>query len=251
MLKKLVVIAFLALALSAWVSSNEPDPTVTITLADAQKVSDGCRVNGVRFKFPISYAYRDYSKKIHGWPNVPKKLHDGVIAWREVDFLNIQVLYPDLEPITKANYKEFEVLGVGRMITIHLTHFRPWDYYFENTHPQKKKLSEDPKVPGMSHYYWRSDDEYYSHDVNNPDLVMVSCPDQNVYKHPSPSCSVVSAYRPAADIIELEGMEGAIFRLEYSFSASYLTNWREIDAKVKKVFDQFIREANKTPDEQI
>jgi hypothetical protein len=163
-----------------------------------------------------------------------------------VDFIHIYALLPDLAPLSENNLAEFETLSRGKKIRASLTHIRPWDYYFKNSFPQAERRPESPEVPGMLHYYQTeigSSDMYLSHSYATPDLTMITCPDQNFRHVPSPHCTIETSYRPAPDLVASVHIEGVIFRLEYEFSSQYLSQWRDIDKKLKSLFDQFIRNA--------
>ena len=96
----------------------------------------------------------------------------------------------------------------------------------------------------MLHYYdVLKVDMYLNHAYASDDLTMITCPDQSVYHYPSPACEIKTSYRPAAGLLEAQHEPDAIFYLEYHLSSKYLPQWRDIDKKLKALFDQFIRNA--------
>jgi hypothetical protein len=220
---------------------NMPKETLT-TLAEAKKINLSSSVDGVNFDVPLTYLFPGYSHKDGGWFAVPKGETDGTVR-PAIDFVTIHALLPDLAPLREDNLAEFEVLGNGKKVRASLTHIRPWDYYFKNFFPQAERRPESPEVPGMLHYYEHKTDLYLSHGYATPDLTVIRCIDQNFAHDVSPSCKVETSYRPAPDLVASAHIEGAIFRLEYTFSSQYLSQWREIDKNLKSLFDQFIRTA--------
>ena len=250
-LLKMILCRFAVLMSVLWISgcsiAEEQAEYVSIPLKDASKYSLRASVAGVPFNVPVSLSYRGYSKEFHGWPHLRKAYLDDSGTRLPFDYINIEALYPDMTPIDENNFKEFEVLGHGKRVAITLTYFRPWDYYFKHTLPLEKKLPESPDMPGMHHYFTRGYADYYlSHNYSTPDLTRVRCHRQSHWKHPSPGCVVETSYRPDSGLMATIGTNGAIYRLEYRFAASYLPHWREMDAKIKAMFDQFIRGAVKT-----
>lgn len=221
---------------------NEP----LTTLAEAKKINLSSSVDGVNFDVPLTYLYRGYSHKDGGWLAVPKGETNGTER-PSIDFITIYALLPDLAPMSEENLAEFEVLGHGKKVMASLTHFRPWDYYFKHFFPPSERRPESLEVPRMSHYYEHRHDLYFSHGYATPDLTMITCADQSFSHDVSPSCKIETSYRPAHDLVASEHIEGAIFRLEYTFSSQYLSQWRDIDKNLKSLFDQFIRNAAQHP----
>lgn len=224
--------------------SMKPKEPIT-TLAEAKKISIHSSVDGVHFDVPLTYHFRGYNQKNHGWPGV---VSEGQIAGTErpaVDFINIFALLPDLDLMNEENLAEFLALGNGKKLMASLTHYRPWDYYFNNSFSSEEQRSESPEVKGMLHYYDPSakHDMYFSHDHATDELTRITCNDQTFFHDVSPSCGIETSYRPPSDLIVSKYTEDTIFRLEYHYSSQYLSQWREIDQKLKSLFDQFIRNA--------
>ena len=226
------------------------DEVVLVTLEDAPNITIKTSVSGVGFDIPLNYFYRGYTKG-YGWLSFSKEDIEGTRR-EEVDFLNLYMLYPDFSPATKENLKEFQVLGWGKRIMVGFTHFRQWGFDFNKSFDfdQSGLREEDPQVPGMYHYYWHQTDRYLkysynaSHDRVLPDQTAISCDDQEIRKRPSPSCEVKTTYRPSAELKKLEGINAdMVWELKYTFSASYLSEWQKIDAHLKGLFDQFLKNA--------
>lgn len=225
----------------------KPKEPIT-TLAEARKINIHSSVDGVHFDVPLTYHFRGYNKKAKGWPGVSKGQIEGTER-PAVDYIHVYALLPDLAPMSEENLAEFEVPGHGKKVVASLTHFRPWDYYFKNTFPRTERRAESPEVPGMLHRYdpVAHYDLYLDQTVPSPDLTRITCRDQTFRRHASPACEVETSYRPALDIIASEHIEGTVFRLEYYVPSPYLSQWREIDGKLKALFDQFIRDAARHP----
>jgi hypothetical protein len=222
-----------------------PKEPVT-TLAEANKINIASSVDGVAFDVPLTYHFRGYDQKEHGWTDVSK----GQIAGTErpvVDYIHIVALVPDLAPMNEENLADFEVPGWGKTVMVSLTHImQPWDHYFKDVLPNAEKRPESPEVLGMLHYYQTeigSSDIYLSNGYATPDLTMITCRDQKVDPVPSPSCQIETSYYPPPAVLASLHKEGAIFRLKYEFSSQYLSRWRDIDKKLKSLFDQFVLNA--------
>jgi hypothetical protein len=231
----------------AVMQTMKPKEPVT-TLGEAKKINIHSSVDGVYFDVPLTYHFRGYDRKAKGWHTVTRGQIEGTER-PAIDYIHIYALLPDLVPMSEENLAEFEAPGWGKIVRASLTHIRPWDYYFKNFFEKTTERRPDsPAVPGMQHYYTDlRDDMYLSHDHATPDLTRITCSDQNFHRDVSPACKVETSYRPAQDIIASEHIEGAIFRLEYHFSSQYLSQWQEIDKKLKLLFDQFIRNTAQNP----
>ncbi|MGZ3823171.1 MAG: hypothetical protein ACXVB6_21430, partial [Mucilaginibacter sp.] len=219
--------------------SMKPKESIT-TLAEAKKINIHSSVDGVHFDVPLTYHFRGYDQKNHGWPGVP----EGQISGTErpaVDFIHIYALLPDLVPMNEENLAEFEVLGNGKKVMASLTHYRPWGYDFSRL----QLKPDNPKIQKMLYYYRQTSKEYLylSHNYATPDLTAIECHDPSFWHDVSPSCKVITFYDIPPKLIESMHTDGVKFRLEYHFSSQYLEHWREIDQKLKSLFDQFIRNA--------
>src|SRR5271169_4206037 len=212
------------------------------TLAEAKKINIAASVKGVNFDVPLTYLFRGYSHKDGGWVDVVNKVEIAGTVRPSVDYINIYALMPDMAPLSEDNLADFEVPSWGKRVTVSLTHIiRPWDYYFKNVFPNAERRPESSEVPGMLHYYEnRSSDIYLSHGYATPDLTKITCDDPKISHVPFPSCTIETSYRPPPVLMTSIHKEGTIFRLEYHFSSQYLSQWRDIDQKLKSLFDQFI-----------
>ena len=216
-----------------------------IPLAEAGHTYAFATVNGIEFAVPLNYFFRGYNQENGGWVDY----HPEVAA---IDFLTIEALLPDLEPVTKSNLADFEALGFGKVVTASLTHFRPWDYYFKNSFQYAKRLPDSPQVPGMLHYYDMLGDIYLSYPYASKELTVIRCPeftcaDIKIIHGVSPYCEVETFYYPPSELVATEPDKKTIFRLEYTFSIKYISQWRDIDSKLKSLYDQFIRNAQRQP----
>lgn len=225
--------------------SITPQEKIT-TLAEAKKISLHSSVDGVHFDVPLAYHFRDYNQQLHGWVGVSQ----GQIEGKErpaVDYINIDALLPDVSPVNEENLAEFEVLGWGKKMRAAITHMRknPWDYYFEHAFKRVQRQPDSPEMPGMLHYYDppARADMYFSHDHPTDELIRIRCPDVKFHHQSSPSCKVETSYRPAPELVASKHIEGAIFYLEYVLPSQYVGQWREVDRKLKSLFDQFIKNA--------
>lgn len=245
---KIQIAVVLTLLLSACSWADEENFLVTIE--EAPNVIIKTSVSGVGFDIPLNYFYRGYTKG-YGWMALPKEVIKGKKRIEE-DFLALYVLYPDFTPVTKDNLPEFQKLGWGRMIRATFTHFRQWGYDYNRSFEfdQSGLLPEDPKVPGMFHYY-RNKSHFYtrynynaSHDRIAPDQTEIRCKDQAFFKHKSPACELRTTYRPSLELRQLAGIdEDRVWELKITFSVSYLSQWKVIDRHFKELFDQFLKAA--------
>ncbi len=220
---------------------KEPPKETLTTLAHAKKIDMPSVVDGVTFDVPLTYFFRGYSVKDGGWFAVQEGKTEVI------DFITIYGLMPDLAPLSEENLAEFEKLGWGKQVTASLTHRRSWDYFFKNSFNEDYERRPDtPRLPGMLHYYlvWGKADTYLSRAYATDDLTMITCNDQSIHHDASPSCGVQTSYVPAPELLVAQHLDkAAIFYLEYHFSSQYLSQWRDIDKKLKALFDQFIRNA--------
>ncbi len=180
------------------------------TLAEAKKITIRVSVDGVNFDVPLVYDFRGYNQQLHGWVGVPQ----GQIEGKEslsVDYVEVDALLPDIK----------------------------------NTFGRLQRQPDSPEVPGLLHYYdsLGKADMYFSHDYPTDELISIHCSDEKIFHYKSPSCKAETSYRPAPDLVAAKHIEGAIFHLEYSLPSQYISQWREIDRKLRSLFDQFIKNA--------
>lgn len=242
----------LALLVLSSCSQVEEKP-VLVTLEDAPKVIVKTSVSGVGFDVPLNYLYRGYTKG-RGWYFNSR---DDIEGKRRatVDFLNLYVTYPDFSPVSKENIKLFQEPGRDKVIMVSFTHFREWGFDFNHgfEFDQSGLRPEDPKAPGMFHYY-RNHSDYYtrynynaSHDRIPPDQTEIDCSDPSFDKALFPKCEITTAYRPSTNLQNLKGINGdMVWEMRMTFSAKYLSNWQEIDKHIKHLFDRFLSRATKS-----
>ncbi|WP_166642474.1 hypothetical protein [Methylocaldum gracile] len=121
-----------------------------------------------------------------------------------------------------------------------MSHYRVnWPYYFAGAYQRLIKLPEHPLVPGMFHYrdpLSDMNDIFMSHDQPVRELMRIRCDNPELDPHPvpSPTCTVTTLYRNQ-------------FQLEYHFALEYLRDWRDIDRKLKALFDRFAQSARLNP----
>jgi len=192
---------------------------------------------GVAFDVPVSYSYDPWTVGRTGrWPHPDKDEAEGRTR-RTVDYIIFRALLPDLEPFTAENAHEFtSTRGWGRRIRASITQpmfpdARFWRGLVENTYPRLERLPDLPEVPGMLRFRDYRDELYLSHDHATDDLILMKC------GMPAPDT------HPHCDVWQVATITGARFRLEYTFSRNYLLQWREIDAKVKALFERFAADA--------
>jgi hypothetical protein len=183
---------------------------------------------GLGFDIPVTYYHSGYLRNQRRWP---RPSH----AREEVDYITIDALLPDLEPYTETNAAEFETPGWGRKIKASMTHLPrgDWAYYFKNFAYRLERLPDSPEVPGMLHYQdtLTKHEIFLSHDRPAPNLIFINCRDTT--NRPFPSCDVQTLYRNR-------------FYFKYTFGRSFLSQWREIDCKLKALFDHFAQPTLKT-----
>lgn len=211
--------------------------TVPMTPEEVQNFKFRVTVEGVDFDVPVNYHYEEFERfKI--WPRPPRAQVEGR-ARRKVDVIEITALLPDVEPYTEANAAEFGVRGFGKEVSATLFKRRSglasWQYYFDYAGKQLVRLPESPEIPDMVHYREAyqgtvSDhrDIYLSHDHPEEDLIRIICRNKKE-EGDFPYCKVETLYSDR-------------FNLNLTFGREYLGQWREIERKVKRVFDDF-REA--------
>lgn len=209
------------------------EETVLVLLKDAHKVVMHERVDSVNFDVPLTYMNRSYYPQAHGWQNVTKSQYDGKVR-RTYDYIYITALLPELDPMSEQNYREFEKLGYGLKVRASLTHPVTRDYYFKNSFASLKRQPDDPDVPGMMHFYDLYGKQgkaniFFSHDHPAPDFTSIRCMEYTV-PPPHPTCEVDTVFVYKANYR---------YRLTYSFARAYLPQWREIDRKMKALFELF------------
>lgn len=214
------------------------------TWDDIKNLNLRVTLDGVDFNEPLHY-HAVFARDPSDWPEISSKIRGGKER-NVVDNVIVYALLPDLEPVTEKNKNDFTVLGWGRKLDAYITHPRSWEYYFKYTAPKRlERLPDDPQVLNMLHYKDNiTHDEYFlSHDHAVPELTRIRCPSWK--SGDSPYCEVETQYRH--EINQIKNNRFTPFYLNYSFSRTYLPQWREIDRKLKALYDQFAQSAEKQP----
>ncbi len=209
------------------------EETVFVPLKNTHKVVIHLSVKGVNFDVPLNYMSnymnRRYDPPTHGWQNITKGEYAGE-ARHKVDQFSVTALLPDLEPMSEQNYREFEKSYFGLKVQASLSHPVADDFYFGGGYfDNLSRQSDDPDVPGMMRFHDNAGgDLFYSHDHPVPDLTHITCrEDKSIPSHPT--CTVDTAF-------VYKGFYR--FRLGYRFDRTYLPKWREIDHKIKTLFER-------------
>ncbi len=204
----------------------KPEPP--LTLEQAKNLSFRVSIKGVPFDVPVNYHYTQYSYfKI--WPRPPQNQIDKVER-KEIDYIKVAALLPDMLPYTEENAAEFETSGWGKKVTILFGQEKNLDL----TYISKLEKFENSKLPGMLQYEngIGRNDTFISQDY----LISVRCDSEPSKKGRYPSCEVLRPYH-------YKQANGAtafpVLHLRYHFSRDYLQQWREIDEKVIALFDRF------------
>jgi len=196
-----------------------------MTLEEVKTLKFHVSVEGVAFDVPVNYSHSEYAM-FKAWPRPPQAQVEGRVR-PKVDVIKITALLPDMEPYTEANAVEFEKPGWGKQVKVYMTKRRVnWKYYFDNVGPRLKRLSDSPEVPGMLYYRdpAAKHDVYLSHDHPDPNLTRIICKDPE--KGKSPYCTVYTVYLDRFDF-------------QITFARPYLGQWRDIERKLKALFDRF------------
>jgi hypothetical protein len=229
-----LVIALAGSTLTRCLGLNDPPAT----LAEARQLAFRVilKNTGIRFDIPVTYDYSGFVRKQRQWLRPSRDEVHGAKR-REVDYIVITALLPDMEPYTEENAAEFEKPGWGRKVRVSMTHMprANWPYYFEHFAHRLERLPDFPEVPRMLHYrdLYLKNEVFLSHDHAVKDLIRIIC-DAQVPPPPFPNCKVATLYLNR-------------FYFEYSFGRPYLPQWREIDRKLKALYDQFAQAATHYP----
>lgn len=194
-------------------------------------------IDGHRFDVPLRYMY-SYALATYGrWPTPKKEV-------AQVDALNLSVLLPDMRPYYKEDDIRWKERGNGDKAEVMIAKFRGpkknWGMRKMNQEfvAESPHYKREPDVHGLFHYgdanrlpYDNGDRYFY---LSQDRKLEISCspahPAEGVKGFWSPSCSVVSDYRP-------------YLVLEYSYALKYLPQWKEIDDRMKAMFDKFAQSA--------
>lgn len=237
------IICFVAILNVNTGCSQQPPPTWN----DIKNLSLHLTLDGVNFNVPLHYQ-AVFARDINEWPEIPAKIREGKER-NVVDNIVVYALLPDLEPVTEKNKDDFTVLGWGRKLDAYITHQRSFKGFFEyhSKYGELERLPNSPEVLGMLHYKdtINQADIFLSHDYAVPELTFIECP----YSKPTqyPHCTIETQYRYEISSNKNGVKEVTFFYLKYNFSRSYLPQWREIDRKLKALYDQFAQIAETQP----
>lgn len=194
-----------------------------MTPGEIQTLEFRVSVEGVKFDIPVNYHYEEF-ETLKVWPRPAQAQVDG----RErpkVDVIKITALLPDMAPYSEGNAVEFEHKGWGRKVRVYMTARRvDWKYYFDNFAKRLEKLPKSAEAPSMLHYRdpLARHDVYFSHDRPHPELIRILCKEEGKF----PYCRVQTVYLDRFDF-------------EISFAREHLSQWRDIEHKLKALFDRF------------
>lgn len=194
-------------------------------------------IEGHRFDVPLRYKY-SYALATYGrWPTPKKEV-------AQVGALSLSVLLPDMRPYYKEDDAQWKERGHGDKAEVTIAKFQdPKEYWGEKGMTMRQEImaesphhKREPDIHGLFHYAdanrlpYDNGDDYFSKDRK----LKISCspaqPAEGVKGFRSPSCRVVSGYRP-------------YLVLEYSYALKYLPQWKEIDDGLKAMFDKFAQAA--------
>jgi len=211
--KRLLLFVFLVLAITSCSSPENEKSEVNLETSVVK-----IEIEGKRFDVPLRYMYGEAIIKYKRWPT-PKKERVKVGA------LNLSMLLPGLKPYYPEDEAKWKELGPGDRIRVSIAKGkRESDWYqallkqiLENGFYYKEKdaygLMHFPPKGRLSPLYL-SVNERVSIYCSRADLVDF------------PGCSVRSSY-----------LNGIV--LDYSYGVKYLSQWKTIDKKIKKLFDSF------------
>jgi hypothetical protein len=182
-------------------------------------------INGHLFDIPLSYMYGETVEK---WGKWPKSKNDRV----KVDNLSLSMLLPDLRPYSSEEDARWKVLGHGERIEVLIMKPVGSVKWFEsvikitNDDVIRGRSHKEGEKYGLTHFSEKIIDTYITTDSR---ALVIHCDRSNDVL--SPSCKVKSNYR-----------EGVVF--EYYYGLNFLAHWREIDDKLKALFDRFVQTTN-------
>jgi hypothetical protein len=180
-------------------------------------------MEGRHYDVPIRYTHWEAFVKRGYWPKVkPERVKVGA--------LSLSVLLPDMKPYYPEDEARWKARGHGDRVQVSIQIKKiDWfqryrDSYFDG---QDQFSTRQGEIHGLALF---ARGGAYMNDIYFPvdatiELAM-SCSKKPKSADFFPGCSVTSNYRP--DIV-----------LDYSYSKDYLPGWREIDLKLKALFDRF------------
>lgn len=238
------LIAVAVVAMAGYVFM-QPASKPYLTLEEASKLHYPVSIKGAPFDIPITHTRTGGSIiKGGGYFNTWESPTQGEIEGterKEVDYIKIGALLPDMTPYTEQTAAEFDKLGWGKVVVISLSH-RPWgswDNFLSNSIKQNSPLEQiqnSTKVSGLLHYIDApANREYF---VSQDHLRVIRCVAEPKQQGRFPYCELNRPYKYKAGSF----VPNNLF-IEYTFSRDYLQQWREIDEKVDAIFDRFAASA--------
>ena len=196
-------------------------------MIDPSKEIQHIKIGDYIADIPINYFWRNYVFNGSWWHVSAERLEGNLI--------NIEVTWPDLKPWTPENDKLFKEPGSPRTISVSLSKMRNADWpfhYFKNFRKNLKLQQGVSEVPGLLHFIdSMGQDIYLEYDEPRRGMVQIICTPIND-KIPSPSCTNYTSVF----------MENYV--IKNTFSRKYISEWREIDLGLKKLFMSFIVNGN-------
>lgn len=192
-------------------------------------------LEGRKYNVPMRYTYGQAIEKHGRWPEAKSERV-------KVGALTLSVLLPDLKPYFPEDDARWKVKGHGERIEITITNalgkpdwFQRYrgKYFAGQDQYSTRKEEGHGLILFAGHGY--TSDTYFP--VDDAIELTMSCDKQPKSADFFPSCNVRTNYRQGIG-------------LDYYFSKDYLLNWREIDQKLKALFDRFEQAAQTESTEQ-
>lgn len=231
------LIAVVVVAMAGYVFI-QPASKPYLTLEEASKLHYPVSVKGAPFDIPLTHTRNGDPIKGGGYFNTWESPTQGELDGterKEVDYIKVVALLPDMSPYTIENAAEFDRRGWGRKVTVLFGQEKNLDL----SYIRKFEQMEKSKLPGMLQYKGEDsfNDEYISPDY----LIRARCSKEPPKKDWFPSCEVL---RPYIYKQKNGNKSFPVYHLRYHFSAEYMQQWREIDAQVQALFDRFSASAH-------
>lgn len=178
-------------------------------------------LGGHQYNVPMRYLYGKAIEKYDRWPTAkPGRVN--------VKVLSISVISTDLTPYYPKDDARWNVLGHGERIEVNIATASDWFKEYRSKHfgGHYTFSKRQGTIHGLAKFQGAGELSDFYFPVDDTVELYISCSKGERRANFSPSCHVKSNYRP-----------GIILR--YTYSKDYLQNWKEIDFKLKQLFDQF------------
>lgn len=192
-------------------------------------------LEGRKYNVPMRYTYGQAIEKHGRWPTAKSERV-------KVGALTLSVLLPDLKPYFPEDDARWKVKGHGDRGEVTITNAIGKSDWFQTNRNQYFSGQDRYSTQKGEHYglilfagHGYTSDTYIPVD-ESIELIM-HCDKEPKSVDFFPSCHMKTRYR-----------DGIVLR--YSYSKDYLPNWREIDMKVKALFDRFEQGAQSESTEQ-